>query len=102
MADDLSLDPSGRWGLRYKNTYEINAAGYGNGGWTYELVEVATGRVVKTWSAHAHQSPWDSWSSGVQSVTWDGDVLVIRSLPADLNMPDEEERVPLVDVLRGT
>ena len=100
MAEKLEISASGAWALRYKNDYHINSSGYGNGGWSHELIEVATGNVVKTWSGSAHQSPWDSWSTGVSSVSWDGDLLVIQYPPAEgLHSESFEERISVEEAL---
>ena len=68
---------NGRWELRHTDNFTQNAAGYGNGSWRYELVECATGRIVRTWTGTAQTSPWDAASTGVRSIAWDGDELVI-------------------------
>ncbi len=75
----MTTTPSadGRWELRSINNYTTNDAGYGNGDWHFELVERATGRIVRDWSGGATCSPWNSESHGVSSVHWDGDTLVV-------------------------
>lgn len=102
MADDnLVLSASGTWGLRHTTNYDLNSAGYGNGGWAYELIEIATGKVLKTWTGYGSQSPWDSWSSGVRNISWDGDMLRIEhSPPAGGPLPPTlEECISVADAL---
>src|SRR5687767_11847347 len=95
MEDKLSA--SGVWAIRYKHGFELNGAGYGNGSWSYELIEVATGRVAKTWTGFASQSPWDSYSSGVRNMNWDGDILIIEYAVND--MGSTEERMSVEEAL---
>ena len=101
MDDKLALSASGTWGLRYTNNYELNSAGYGNGGWAYELIEVATGKVLKTWHGFGGQSTWDSWSSGVRNMSWDGDRLRIEHSPPEGGPlpPSLEECITVAEAL---
>jgi len=100
MAEKLDPSASGVWAVRYKNDFHLNSAGYGNGGWSHELIEVATGNVVKTWNGSAHQSPWDSYSSGVLSVSWEGDLLRIQYAPTEgLHSESFEERISVEEAL---
>jgi hypothetical protein len=74
---DNTTSANGAWDLRHRTRFVMNEAGYGNGSWDYQLVDRATGRVVRTWSGSATVSPWSEASLGTRSVTWDGDVLVV-------------------------
>ena len=90
----MSLSPCGTWELRYLNDHQVNSSGYGNGGWRYELVERSSGMIVHTWSGHATSSPWSSDSSGVESVSWDGELLVVTHCPTGgLHSHGEVERL---------
>ncbi|MCX5744974.1 MAG: hypothetical protein NT062_21000 [Proteobacteria bacterium] len=78
MSDThTSTSANGAWDLRATNDFEPNTEGYGVGGWTFELIERATGRVARTWSGWATTSPWSESSMGTRAVVWDGDVLVV-------------------------
>ena len=73
----IGVSPDGRWELRYVNTYTVAEAGYGNGSWQYDLVELATGKIVRSWWGQATRSPWDETSRGTKAVRWDGDALIV-------------------------
>lgn len=73
----IGVSFDGRWELRYVNRYSVNEAGYRTGSWHYELVERASGHVVRSWSGSSSQSPWNESRYGTSSVRWEGDVLVV-------------------------
>jgi hypothetical protein len=79
MPPETTTAPSadGRWELRTTNHFVLNSEGYGSGAWRIELVERATGRVVRTWTGGGTASPWESSTHGVSSVRWDGNELVV-------------------------
>ncbi len=59
------ISANGRWELRYTNTLSISASGPGQGSSRYDLVELATGHRVRSWSGNE-----------ISSMHWDGDTLV--------------------------